>query len=134
MDIKRVTYFSVSGSDQAGETARLAKHIAEHEINLAAIFSLGVGRGNAEIIAIPLSAPTFRKAIKFTNWVVREGVCFHLTGEDRAGALVETLNQIAQEGINLQAVYAMGVGERYSAYIWCGEKDIELIRKILKGW
>ncbi len=134
MDIARVTYFEVSGHDQPGETARFAKHMAEHEINLGAVLSFGVGRGNAEIIAIPHEPPLFRKAVKYTGWMVREGTCFHLTGEDRAGALSETLDQIAQEGINLQAVYAIGVGERYSAYFWCDEKDVEKIRKILKGW
>ena len=93
-----------------------------------------MGRGNAEIIAIPYEPPLFRKGVKYTGWTVREGTCFHLTGEDRAGALSETLDQIAQEGINLQAVYAMGVGATYSAYFWCDEKDLEKIRKILKGW
>jgi hypothetical protein len=134
LDISRVTCFEISGHDQPGETARFAKHMAEHEINLAAVLSFGIGRGNAEIVAIPHDPPLFRKAVKYTGWIVREGSCFHLTGEDRAGALAETLEKIAQEGINLQAVYAIGLGKQYSAYFWCNEQDIEKIRKILKGW
>ena len=134
MDISRVTSFEISGHDQPGETARFAKHMAEHEINLAAVLSFGIGRGNAHIVAIPHEPPAFRRAVKYTGWAIKEGTCFHLTGEDRAGALAETLEQIGQEGINLQAVYGMGLGEKYSAYFWCDEKDFESIRKLLKGW
>ena len=133
-DIARVTYFEISGHDQPGETARFAKHLAEHEINLAAVLSFGIGRGNAEIVAIPYDPVAFRKAVKYTGWMIREGSCFHLTGEDRSGALTETLEKIEGEGINLEAVYAMGFEKRYSAYVWCNERDIEKIRKLLKGW
>jgi len=108
--------------------------LAEHEVNLAAVLSFGIGRGNADIVAIPHDPVSFRKSVKYTGWTIREGVCFHLTGEDRAGALTETLEKIAEEGINLEAVYAMGFKKEYSAYVWCNEKDIEKIRKILKGW
>jgi len=134
MDIKRATYFGILTEDQPGELARFAKRMAEHEINLAGVWGFGIGRGNAEIIAIPQDPDAFKNAVRGAGWVVREGSCFHLTGEDRAGALADTLDRIAQEGINLYAVDAMGFGTAYSAYVWCDEKDVELLRKILKGW
>ncbi len=134
MDIKRATYFGILTEDQPGELARFAKRMAEHEINLAGVWGFGIGRGNAEIIAIPRDPAAFKNAVRGAGWVVREGSCFHLTGEDQAGALADTLDRIAQEGINLYAVDAMGFGTDYSAYVWCDEKDVELLRKILKGW
>ena len=134
MDVKRATYFGILTEDRSGELARFAKRMAECEINLAGVWGFGIGRGSAEIIAIPRDPIAFKNAVKEAGWVVREGSCFHLTGEDRAGALADTLDRIAQEGINLYAVDAIGFGTAYSAYVWCDEKDVELLRKVLKGW
>ncbi len=134
MDIVRVSYFRIATEDRPGETARFSKLMLEHDINLAGVWSFGIGRGSAEIVAIPRNTESFRRALATTSWAVREGYCFHMIGEDRAGALSETLDRIAQEGINLYAVYAMGFEMRYSAYLWCNEQDVDALRKVLKGW
>ena len=134
MDIERKTYFVISTEDRPGQLARFSKRMSEHELNLEAVWSFGTGRGNAEIVAIPWNPHGFRRIANEVGWVFREGNCFHLTGEDRPGALSDTLDRIAQEGVNLHAVDAMGFGARYSAYVWCDEKDVETLRKVLKGW
>jgi hypothetical protein len=134
MDIERSTYFVIATEDTPGQLARFSKKMSEDEINLAGVWCFGTGRGNAEIIAIPREPHAFKKAAREAGWSMREGNCFHLTGEDRAGALADTLDRIAQEGINLHAVDAMGFQSSYSAYVWCDEKDVEKLRKVLKGW
>jgi len=134
MDVTRATYFAILTYDRPGELSRFAKKMAEEEVYLAGVWGFGIGHGNAEIMAIPRDPNQFKEAIQGAGWTVREGSCFHLTGEDRAGALAETLDRISQEGINLHAVDAIGFGEVYSAYVWCDEADIEKLRKILKGW
>jgi len=134
MDVMRTTFFAIATEDQPGQLARFAAKMATCEVNLAGVWCFGIGRGNAEIVAIPRNPHAFKKVAREAGWRVREGSCFHLTGEDRAGALSETLDRIAQEGINLHAVDAMGFENRYSAYVWCDEKDIEKVRKVLKGW
>ena len=134
MDIRRAEYIVISTEDQPGQLARFSKKILEYEINLEAVWSFGTGRGNAEIIAIPWDPNLFKKIAREAGWTFREGTCFHLSGEDRPGALAETLDRIAQEGINLHAVDAMAIEGKYSAYVWCDEQDVEKLRKVLKGW
>lgn len=134
MDIERAIYFRIDTDDKPGQLARFSKRMSEHGINLAGVWSFGTGRGNAEIVAIPRDPHTFKKMVREAGWTFREGSCFHLAGEDRPGALADTLDLIAQEGINLHAVDAMGFDSRYSAYVWCDEADVEKLRKILKGW
>lgn len=134
MDIERASYFVIDAEDKPGQLARFSLHLLEKEINLAGIWSFGTGKGNAEIIAIPHDAHVFRTLAREAGWTFQEGTCFHLTGEDRHGALAETLHRIAQEEINLHSVDAMGFETRYSAYVWCDEDDIEKLRKVLKGW
>ncbi len=134
MDFERSTYYRIDTDDKPGQLARFSKRMSENEINLAGVWSFGTGRGNAEIVAIPRDPHKFKKAIRAAGWSFREGSCFHLIGEDRPGALADTLDLIAQEGINLHAVDAMGFENRYSAYVWCDEGDVEKLRKVLKGW
>ncbi len=134
MDIERATYFVIDAEDKPGQLARFSMQMSKNEINLAGIWSFGTGQGNAEIIAIPLNPHEFRKTAIEAGWTFEEGSCFHLLGEDRPGALADTLDRIAQEGINLHSVDAMGFETRYSAYVWCDEADVEKLRKVLKGW
>jgi len=135
MDVKRMTYFRIGTHDQPGSLAKFSKTMLDYEINLAGVWCFGIGRGDADIVAIPRDPHAFKKALKAAGWEIRnEGDCFHLTGEDRAGALSETLDRIAQEGVNLHAVDAMGFETRYSAYVWCDSGDVDTLRKVLKGW
>lgn len=134
MDVNRATYFVIDSEDKPGQLARFSKKMSEDEINLAGVWSFGTGRGNAEIIAIPHDVYRFRMAANEAGWHFREGSCFHLIGEDRPGALSDTLDLIAKEGINLHAVDAMGFESGYSAYVWCDEGDVEKLRMLLKGW
>jgi len=134
MDIERASYFIIATEDKPGQLARFSAQMSKDEINLAGVWSFGTGRGNAEIIAIPRDPHAFRKVAREAGWKFKDGSCFHLIGEDRPGALAETLDLIAKEGINLYAVDAMGFDSAYSAYVWCDERDLEKLRLLLKGW
>ncbi len=54
-----------------------------------------------------------------------------MEGEDRVGALVETLEKIAGQGINLHAVDAVSLGGRFAAYVWSDPKDEEQLGRAL---
>jgi len=132
MDIKRVKYFSIGTQDKPGELARFAKLMMEANVDMAGVWGFAKGQGRAEIIAIPKDPDKFKKAALATGWTVKEGSCFHLIGEDRLGALSDTLDRVAQEGINLHAVDAIALGGKFAAYVWTEEKDVERLAKILK--
>ena len=133
MDIKRAKYFSISVEDKPGELARFARRMKEANVNLAGVWGFGLGQGKAQIIAVPRDVEKFKKAAQAAGWSPQEGTCFHLEGEDRVGALQETLERVASEGINLHAVDALAIGNRFAAYVWTQEKDVERLAKVLKG-
>src|SRR3989304_2224027 len=133
MDIKRAKYFSISVEGKPGELARFARRMKEANVNLAGVWGFGLGQGKAQIIAVPRDAEKFKKAAQAEGWSAQEGICFHLEGEDRVGALQETLERVAIEGINLHAVDALAIGNRFAAYVWAQEKDVEKLAKVLKG-
>jgi hypothetical protein len=133
MEIKRVKYYSVSVEDQPGELARFSRKMKEANINLSGVWGFGVGQGKAQIFTVPQDAERFKKAAQTAGLKIKEGTCFRLEGEDRVGALQETLDRAASEGINLHAVDALALEGRFAAYIWPQEKDTEKLGKVLKA-
>jgi hypothetical protein len=133
MEIKPTPYFSIAVEDKPGELARFAGKLKEANVNLAGVWGFGVGQGKAQIIAVPRDPKQFKNTAQAAGWNITEGTCFHLEGEDRVGALHETLNRVAKEGINLHAVDALAIGGRFGAYVWAQEKDVDRLKGILKG-
>ena len=133
MEIKRVKYFSIPVQDRPGELARMARKLKDAKVDLAGLWGFGVGQGKAQIFAVPKNPDQFKQAAQKTDWMFKEGTCFQVMGEDKGGALVETLDRISSEGINLHAVDAIAVGGRFGCYVWAEEKDVEKLAKVLKA-
>lgn len=132
MEIKRVTYYSISVQDKPGELTRITRGLKEAHVDLAGLWGFGVGQGKARIFLVPKDKDHFKTTAAKAGWTVQEGISFLVTGEDQAGALVELLNQIAGQGINLHALDAVAVGGQFGCYIWAEQKDVESVGKILK--
>jgi prephenate dehydratase len=133
MDIKRAKYFSIAVEDKPGELARFARKMKTANINLSGVWGFGVGQGKAQIFAVPQDEEKFKQAAKAAGLSVKEGICFRLEGQDKVGALLDTLERVASEGVNLHALDALALEGRFAAYIWAQEKDVEKLGKVLKS-
>ncbi len=133
MDIKRTQYFSIAVEDKPGELARFAKKMKAANVNLSGVWGFGVGQGKAQIFAVPRDEEKFKQAAKAAGLNIKEGTCFRLEGQDKVGALLDTLEHVASEGINLHAVDALALEGRFAAYLWAQDKDVEKLGKVLKG-
>jgi hypothetical protein len=131
MEIQRVKYYSIGIEDKPGELARFSRKMKEADVNLAGVWGFGTGPGKGQILAIPQDAEKFSQAARSEGWTITEGSCFRLEGEDRVGALQETLDRVAREGINLHAVDALAIRGRFAAYVWAKAEDVERLGKIL---
>lgn len=133
MDIQRTKYFSIAVEDKTGELARFAKQMKASNVNLSGVWGFGVGQGKAQIFAVPQDEEKFKQAAKTAGLSIKEGTCFRLEGEDKVGALLDTLERVASEGVNLHAVDALALGGRFAAYVWAQDKDVEKLSRVLKG-
>jgi hypothetical protein len=133
MDIKRTQYFSVAVEDKPGELARFARKMKAANVNLYGVWGFGIGQGKAQIFAVPQDEGKFKQAAEAGGLSIKEGTCFRLEGQDKVGALLDTLDRVAAEGVNLHAVDALALEGRFAAYIWAQEKDVEKLGKVLKG-
>lgn len=131
MNITTETYFSISTLDRPGALAEITAILLEAELDMSGIWGFGTGGGNAQIMAVPHDIDAFKAIANKAGWKIEEGHCFHLEGEDRAGALVDLLNKIKEEGLNLTAVDAIGVSGQFGCYIWPHEEDVVAISELL---
>jgi hypothetical protein len=131
MQISREIFFSVTVKDKAGALARVTAHLFDSGVDMAGLWGFGVGQGSANIIAVPRDVERFKEVAADAGWRIAEGLCFHLEGEDKPGALVEILNSVANEDVNLHAVDAISLDGHFGCYIWGEDEDIEIIAQVL---
>jgi hypothetical protein len=132
MDVKETTCFTIAAQNAPGTLATFVSKMKQQSIDLAGLWGWGEG-AKAGIIAIPKNAEQFKKAAKAAGYAATEGRCFQLSGEDRVGALTDTLDRVAKEKINLAAVNAISHNGRYTACIWPEAADAEKVKKLLKS-
>lgn len=132
MDVKETTCFTIAAENKPGTLAAFCGKMKQQNVDLAGLWGWGEGP-KAGIIACPKNAEQFRKAAKAAGYTATEGRCFQITGEDRVGALTDTLDRVAKEKINLQAVDAIAHNGRYTATIWPEAADAEKVKRLLKS-
>jgi hypothetical protein len=131
MNIRRETYFKIDAEDRPGALAMITATLMEEGVDMSGIWGFGMGDGAAQVMAVPRDIPGFKKVAQKADWTIDEHVCFHLEGEDKPGALVEILHKISAEGLNLNAVDAIGVEGQFGCYIWSDDEDVIPISELL---
>jgi ACT domain-containing protein len=130
--VRRIDYFTLSIPDKVGEGARVLKQLQEAGVNLLAFSAFPRAR-RAQADFIPEDSAKFRSAAKKLGLQLSERkIGFLLQGEDRVGALTETLDKLAQAQINLTAMDAVASGEgRYGAIFWVKPENVNKAAKAL---
>ena len=117
--VRRVQYFSIDVPDKPGEAFRVLQALVSSDINLLACSGHAVGPG-ARIDMVPDDTRAFHAAaakagLAFT--AAKSG--FLIQGEERPGALAQNLQRLANAGINVTGIDAMGAGAgRWGAILW----------------
>lgn len=130
--VRKVDYFTLSIPDKPGEGIRVLKQLQEAGVNLLAFTAFPRAR-RAQADFIPEESATFKSAVKKLGLQVSERKTgFLLQGEDRVGALIETLDKLAQARINVTAMDAVASGEgRFGAIFWVKPENLKQAAKAL---
>lgn len=131
-NISPVDYFYVMVPNKPGEGARHLSALAEAGINLLAFSGFPEGRG-AQLDFVPGDAAAFRQFAKAAKWKVKGPKrAFLVAGDDRVGAVADTLRKLADAKINVTAVDAVCAGSgRYGAILWVAPRDVKKAAKAL---
>jgi hypothetical protein len=125
-----LSYFAVSLPNRPGELAKFADDLATAGINLVGLW--GEARGGRPLLScVPESPGAFRQYADSVGLRFEEGKTFYRTGDDKPGALVQSLQRIADAGINIDAIETVGAGPHFGCFLWADEGDWPALQKLL---
>jgi prephenate dehydratase len=130
--IRKLDYFVTQLPDKPGEGARLLSALKSHGVNLLAISGFPSGR-KSQIDLVPEDPAALKAAAKKLKLGLgARKTCFVIQGDDRVGALAETMQKLADAKINVTAIQAVTAGMgRYGAIFWVKPRDTNKAAKAL---
>jgi len=130
--IRKVDYFYVVVPDKPGEGTKVLSALAAEGINLLAFSGFPSAR-KGQLDLVPEDSAAFKLAAKKLKLKLsprKSG--FLLQGDDRVGAMNETLEKLAAAKINVTAMDAVSSGEgRYGAIFWVKPQAVARAAKLL---
>lgn len=130
--VRKLDYFALSVADRPGEGARLVAALRDNGVNLLAFSGFPAGR-KAQVDLVPEDSGALRAAAKKLKLALgAKKTCFVIQGDDRVGALADTLQKLAGAKINVTAIQAVTAGMgRYGAIFWVKPRDAAKAAKTL---
>ena len=130
--VRLVEYFYMTTPQKPGVGAPVLNELRRAGVNLLAFSGFPAGRG-AQIDFIPEDAAAFRAAAKQAKWkLTGPKKAFLISGDDRAGAVAELLQKLADAKINVTAVDAACAGSgRFGAILWVAPRDVTRAARVL---
>jgi hypothetical protein len=130
--VRKVDYYYVVVPDKPGECARVLSALAAEGINLLAFSGFPSAR-KGQLDLVPEDSNAFKlaaKKLKLKLSARKSG--FLVQGDDRVGALNETLDKLAGAKINITAMDAISSGGgRYGAIFWVKPLAVSRAAKLL---
>jgi hypothetical protein len=130
--VRKLDYFALTVADRPGEGALLVAALRDNGVNLLAFSGFPAGR-KAQVDLVPEDSGALRAAAKKLKLALgAKKTCFVIQGDDRVGALADTLQKLADAKINVTAIQAVTAGMgRYGAIFWVKPRDAAKAAKTL---
>jgi hypothetical protein len=129
--VRQVDYFYIEVPNKVGEGARVLRALKEADVNLLAFSGFPVGR-RAQLDFFPADAAAFKQVAKANRWkLVGPKRGFLVEGDDRMGAVADLVGKLADAKIDVIAIDAVSVVERYGALCWVAPRDVKKAAALL---
>jgi hypothetical protein len=125
--VRGVDYYYMTVSNTPGEGQRILSAVKDSGVNLLAFLGFPVGGGQSQIDLVPEDAAALKAAADEAGVTLSEAKrAFLIQGDDRVGAVADTLAKLAAANINVTAAAATGAGSgRYGMILWVAAGDYE---------
>jgi hypothetical protein len=122
--------FAIPIGHRPGEVSRVATALAHKDVNIKSIAALGIGN-QAMLHILPDDVEAARSALKESRIPFEEHELVTVLLENKAGELAEVTGKLANAGINLLALYVVGLeGELVELAI--AADDVKKAKKVLE--
>lgn len=128
-----MTFFALTLPNRPGELAHFTAQLRDAGVNLIGLWCDEPGVEETRISCVPQSPELFRQFFAGANLPMEEGTTFYMTGPDEQGALVPTLQRIADAGINIESIETIAAGGRFGCFIWCDQSQIGRLSTVLNS-
>jgi hypothetical protein len=124
--VRSVDYYYVTVPDVPGEGQRILSALKDSGVNLLAFLGFPEG-GQAQLDLVPEDAEALQRAAEQAGVTLSEAKrAFLIQGDDRVGAVADTIAKLAEANINVTAAAAAGAGSgRYGMILWVAAADVE---------
>jgi len=129
--VRQVEYFYTEVPNKVGEGAKALRTLKDAGVNLLAFSGFPVGR-KAQLDFFPADGAAFKQVAKTNRWkLVGPKRGFLVQGDDRMGAIADLIGKLGDAKIEVIAIDAVSVGERYGALLWVTPRDAKKAATIL---
>ena len=122
---QRVKFMKISLKDQPGTLLGLLQNLKSKNISLKALWGYGKQGADADLFVIAKETDKIKSAWIGSRMSVEEGTAFFFKGTDTAGALVKSLQALANANINIKAIHAVAVSGKYGSLMRVDAADVE---------
>jgi hypothetical protein len=131
--VRQVDYFYMEVPNKIGEGAKVLQALREAAVNLVAFSGFPAGR-RAQLDFFPADPAAFKAVAKANRWkLVGPKRGFLIQGDDRVGAVADLIGKLAAANINVIAIDAVSVDERYGALCWVAPRDVRKAATLLNA-
>jgi hypothetical protein len=125
--VRGVDYYYVTVSDTPGEGQRILTALRDSGVNLLAFLGFPVGGGQSQLDLVPEDAAALKAAADQAGVTLSEAKrAFLIQGDDRVGAVADTIGKLAAANVNVTAASATSAGSgRYGMILWVAAADYE---------
>jgi hypothetical protein len=125
--VRGVEYYYVTVPDEPGEGQRILTALKDGGVNLLAFLGFPLGDGRSQIDLVPEEPQRLRDAAGQAGVTLSDAKrAFLIQGDDRVGAVADTLAKLAEANVNLTAAAAAGAGSgRYGMILWVAPADYD---------
>ena len=131
--VRQIDYFYIEVPNRVGEGAKVLRAVKDAGVNLVAFSGFPSGR-KAQLDFFPADSAAFKQLAKANRWkVVGPKRGFLVQGDDRIGAVADRVGKLADAKIDVIAIDAVAVDERYGALCWVAPRSLKKAGEILSA-
>jgi hypothetical protein len=125
--VRGIEYYYATVPDTPGEGQGILSALRDSGVNLLAFLGFPLGGGQSQIDLVPEDPAALREAAKQAGISLSEARrAFLVQGDDRLGAVADTIAKLANANINVTAVTATAAGSaRYGMIVWVAAAQYE---------
>jgi hypothetical protein len=131
--IRGLEYYYVTVPDAPGEGQRILSALQESGVNLLAYLGFPAGGGQSQLDLVPEEPGALKDAAERLGLTLSEAKrAFLVQGDDRVGAVADTVAKLAEASINVTAAAATSAGSgRYGMILWVAADDYDRAAGVL---